>query len=122
MPLPLTNMFAPGSTGSNNNNFFETAILSGSFTGSGGTPASLTVSSDDDAFVYLDGLYIGGNPGVHGTETVVLDRPGSLTGHAHPLKVFYADRAQVDANHTVTLARSAPSMGSGTLPSPRPGA
>jgi hypothetical protein len=95
VPLALTNMFAPNNTGTNNSNFFETALLSGTFTGSG-SPASLTVQSDDDAYVYLDDHYIGGNPGVHGTQTVVLDIP-ALTGQ-HSLKVFYADRAQVAAN------------------------
>lgn len=95
LPLPLTNMFAPNSTGSNNSSFFETALLHGVFTGSG-APAQLTVSSDDDAYVYLDGLYIGGNPGVHGTATAVLNL-GSLTGN-HSLDVFYADRAQVAAS------------------------
>jgi len=99
LPLPLQNMFAPNSTGSNNGSFFETAILHGVFTGSG-APAQLTVQSDDDAYVYLDGLYIGGNPGVHGTQTAVLNL-GSLTGN-HTLDVFYADRAQVDANLGVT--------------------
>jgi hypothetical protein len=99
LPLPLTNMFPPNSTGGGNGSFFETAILSGNFTGSG-APASLSVSSDDDAYVYLDGHYIGGNPGVHGTQTAVLDL-GSLTG-LHSLKVFYADRAQVDANLAIT--------------------
>lgn len=99
LPLPLTNMFAPNSTGSNNGSFFETAVLSGTFTGSG-APAQLTVSSDDDSFVYLDGLFIGGVLGVHGTSTAVLDL-GNLTGN-HNLKVFYADRAQVAANLAVT--------------------
>jgi hypothetical protein len=99
LPLPLQDMFAPNSTGGNNSAFFETAILHGVFTGSG-APAQLTVQSDDDAFVYLDGLYIGGNPGVHGTTTAVLNL-GSLTGN-HTLDVFYADRAQVDAKLGLT--------------------
>jgi hypothetical protein len=88
-------MYAPNSTGSNNSAFFETALLQGSFTGSG-SAASLTVTSDDDAYVYLDGIYIGGNPGVHGNTTAVLDL-GSLTG-LHSLTVFYADRAQTGAD------------------------
>ncbi len=98
LPLPLQNMFAPNATGSDNVNFFLTAILSGTFTGHGAT--SLTVSSDDDAFVYLDGLYVGGIGGVHGTSTAVLDL-GNLGGN-HNLKVFYADRARVDAKLALT--------------------
>ena len=101
LPLPLggTNMFAPNSTGTDNSAFFETAILSGSFTDSG-APASLTVTSDDDTLVYLDGLYIGGNPGVHGDQTALLDL-GTLTG-THSLTVFYADRAQTGADLAIT--------------------
>jgi hypothetical protein len=99
LPLPLTNMYAPNSTGSNNGSFFETALLQGTFSGSG-APASLTVTSDDDAFVYLDGLYIGGNPGVHGNDTAVLNL-GTLTG-LHTLTVFYADRAQTGADLALT--------------------
>jgi len=99
VPLPLTNMFAPNGTGSNNGSFFETAVLSGIFTGSG-APGSITVSSDDDAYVYLDGLYLGGNPGVHATQSVTLSL-GTLTG-LHSLKVFYADRAQVAANLSIS--------------------
>jgi hypothetical protein len=100
LPLPLgfTNMFAPNGTGTNNNDFFETAALSGTFTGHGAT--SITVTSDDDTFVYLDGSYVGGNLGVHGDETSVLDL-GNLTGN-HTLNVFYADRAQVGADLSIT--------------------
>jgi hypothetical protein len=99
LPLPLQNMYAPNATGTNNGSFFLTALLSGNFTGSG-APASLSVQSDDDAYVYLDGKYIGGNPGVHDTTTAVLNL-GTLTG-LHNLKVFYADRAQTGANLGLT--------------------
>jgi len=98
LPLPLQNMYVPNATGGDNVDFFLTAILSGTFTGHGAT--SLTVSSDDDALVYLDGLYVGGLGGVHGTTTAVLDL-GNLAGN-HSLKVFYADRARVDAKLALT--------------------
>jgi hypothetical protein len=98
LPLGLTNMFAPNGTGSNNNDFFETAALSGVFTGNGAT--SITVTSDDDTFVYLDGHFVGGNLGVHANQTSVLDL-GNLSGN-HQLNVFYADRAQVGADLAIT--------------------
>lgn len=94
LPLPLTNMYAPNGTGANDASFFLTAILSGTFTGSGAA-ASLSVAGDDDVLVYLDGKYIGGQPGIHGTVFSTIDL-GVLTG-AHSLTVFYADRAQVGA-------------------------
>jgi hypothetical protein len=98
LPLGLTNMFAPNSTGTDNSKFFELANLTGSFTGEGAT--SITVTSDDDALVYLDGLYVGGNPGVHGNETSTIDL-GNLSG-MHSLEVFYADRARTGADLAIS--------------------
>jgi hypothetical protein len=93
--LPFaSNMFAPNSTGGNNDSFFETAIFSGTLMGSG-NPVSLSLSADDDALVYLNGLYVGGLPGVHATSSTTLDL-GNLSG-SNSLEIFYADRAQVAA-------------------------
>lgn len=111
LALPYTGnaMFAPNSTGSNNASFFETAILSGTLLGTG-ADATLTVTSDDDALVYLNGLYVGGNPGVHGAETTTLDL-GNLTG-TNSLQIFYADRAQDQAVLDLSLT------GANTVPEP----
>ncbi len=98
LPLGLTNMFAPDSTGSDDSQFFELANLTGKFTGHGAT--SITVTSDDDTLVYLDGFYVGGNLGVHGNETSDLSL-GDLSG-THTLEVFYADRAQVGADLAIS--------------------
>jgi PEP-CTERM motif len=89
------NMFAPNSMGNNNTNAFETAILFGQATGTG-SDVQLALSSDDDAFVYINGKYIGGNPGVHGNETTNLDL-GDLNG-SESVEIFYADRAQTQAD------------------------
>jgi hypothetical protein len=95
-----SNMFAPHGTGSNDATVFQTAIVSGTILGTG-ADVKLTVSSDDDALVYVNGKYVGGNPGVHGTETAILDL-GDLSG-ANSLEIFYADRAQVGAVLDVSL-------------------
>ena len=100
----LNNMYPPNSTGSNDTNSFETAIIHGTLTGTG-ADAKVTVGSDDDAFVYLDGVYQGGNPGVHGTEYTTIDL-GDLTG-SHSLEVFYADRSVVGANLEIDVAGAA---------------
>ena len=94
--LPYSNnaLYAPVGNGSNNATFFQTAILSGTIQGTG-SDVQLTVSSDDDALVYLNGKYVGGNPGVHGVETSLLDL-GNLLGPAS-LEIFFADRAQTGA-------------------------
>ncbi|SDJ64786.1 PEP-CTERM protein-sorting domain-containing protein [Bradyrhizobium lablabi] len=87
-------VYAPNGGGSDNSLLFQTAILSGTVHGTGG-PASLTVTGDDDVLVYLDGKYVGGIPGVHGSETTTVSL-GSFSGD-EALKVFFADRARVDA-------------------------
>ena len=103
LPYTNNNFYAPmgnGPTNIGNSNFFQTAIVSGILTGSG-SDAKLTLTSDDDAFVYVNGLYIGGNPGVHGAQTSILDL-GSFTG-TESLEIFYADRAQTQAVLGITL-------------------
>ncbi len=87
-------MFALNSTGTNNATYFETAYLWGTIDGTG-ADVMLNVSSDDDTLVYLNGSYVGGNPGVPGETSTILDL-GDLSG-ANTLQIFYADRAQVAA-------------------------
>ena len=102
LTMPVSgNMFPPNSTGAGDDGFFETAILQGMIQGTG-ADTILTLASDDDALVYLNGKYFGGLPGVHGTETTTLDF-GDLTG-SNSLEVFYADRAHVDAFLSLSLA------------------
>ena len=100
LPFANNNLFAPNGTGANNATYFQTAILLGTILGTG-SDVKLTVSSDDDALVYLGGKYVGGNPGVHATETTTLDL-GSFTG-PQSLEIFFADRAQVGAVLDVSL-------------------
>ncbi len=101
LPYTNVNLFAPHGTGANNSTLFQTAVLSGSFWGSG-NDVKLTVAADDDALVYLNGKYVGGVAGVHSTETNTLDF-GVLTG-SQSLEIFYADRAQVGAYLGVSIS------------------
>lgn len=93
LPFANNNLFAPNGGGPNNASLFQTAILLGTI--GTGSDVQLTVSSDDDALVYVGGKYIGGNPGVHSTETTTLNL-GNVTA-PESLEIFYADRAQVGA-------------------------
>jgi hypothetical protein len=95
LPFFNASMYAPNGTGSNNSTAFQTAILYGTVLGSGSNTI-LTVQGDDDVLVYLDGAYVGGTPGVHGTSLLSLNL-GVLSAVPHDLKVFYADRAEVGA-------------------------
>ena len=102
-----SNMFAPRSTGSGDGGDFETAALWGTVHGTG-ADVQLTVSSDDDALVYLNGQYKGGNPGVHGVETSIVDL-GDISGSAS-LDIFYADRAQVGAYLAISVSGATTSV------------
>ncbi|MDN3275912.1 PEPxxWA-CTERM sorting domain-containing protein [Frankia sp. RB7] len=96
LPYSDTSVYSPGGTGSNNITTYQTAILSGLVLGSG-ADAKLTVTGDDDVLVYLNGLYVGGTPGVHGASTAVVDLGTLTSGTDYSLKIFYADRARTDA-------------------------
>lgn len=96
------NMFAPNSTGVNDTSFYETAILSGTISVPASETVSLTVASDDDTYIYIDGKLAGKNPGIHGVSTVTFTSPVLSTG-SHPVKIFYADREKVAASLSVTL-------------------
>jgi hypothetical protein len=62
--LPYSsNMFAPNSTGTNDATFFETAFFKGNFTLSAPRTVTFSLGSDDDSFIYVDGVLIGQNPG-----------------------------------------------------------
>jgi hypothetical protein len=94
VPYTNNNMYAPQGNGSNDATNFQTAVLLGTIHGTG-ADVKLSVTSDDDALVYVNGLYVGGNAGVRAAETNILDL-GSFSGDKS-LEIFYADRAQVGA-------------------------
>ena len=109
--LPYSStMYAPNSTGTNDANAFETAVLSGTFTLSSAGAVHFTVGSDDDAFVYLNGVLIGQNPGIHATTDVTFT--GNANAGVNTLEIFYADRertgAQLDVSADVALTAAVP--------------
>lgn len=98
-----SNMFAPNSTGTDDTNAFETAILTGNFTLGGTGTVTFNVGSDDDTFVYIDGVLFGQNPGIHAVTTVSFTTP-TLSAGSHQLQVFYADRQHVGAYLSLDVA------------------
>ena len=55
----------------------------------------LHITGDDDVLVYVDGKYVGGQPGVHGPTTTDLALGSISDGDL--IQVFYADRAHTQA-------------------------
>jgi len=98
-----SNMFAPNSTGTDDSNAFETAILTGNFNLAGDGTVTFNVGSDDDTFVYVDGVLFGQNPGIHAVTTVSFTTP-TLSAGSHQLQVFYADRQHVGAYLSLDVA------------------
>jgi hypothetical protein len=61
-----SNMYAPNSTGTDDANFFETAVFKGVFDLSAPEAVEFQLGSDDDSFIYVDGVLICQNPGITG--------------------------------------------------------
>ena len=101
--LPFaSNMYAPNSTGVNDNLYFMTARFTGVFTLSSLSTIQFTLGSDDDSFIYVDGLLFGQNPGIHATSVVTFTTPALDVGQ-HTLDVFYADREHTGAYLSLNL-------------------
>ena len=98
--LPYSGTMYVSGVGGNDASNFETATFSGNV--SAGNDVKLTVTSDDDTLVYLNGKYIGGNPGVHSDVTTTLDL-GYQNGSGL-LQIFYADRADVGADISLSVS------------------
>lgn len=111
-----TNMFPPDSQGNTNQNGFEeTAILSGDFfLGSSGT-VSMGVAADDDAFLFIDGQYLGGLGGIQAIGSSLTSfTSGTLGAGWHNVEIFYADQDEVAAS--LAFSSSVP-----ISPTPEPG-
>ena len=116
--LPYSSsMFAPNSTGTNDNNYFETATFAGAFNLNTASTVQFSLGSDDDSFIYVDGQLFGQNPGIHATSNVVFTTP-TLAAGAHTLNIFYADRQHVDATFSLNLLSSGVTITPPGVPEP----
>jgi len=95
-------MYAPHGTGINDNAFFETAVLSGNFTLAAPSTISFHMGSDDDSFLYVDGVLFGQNPGIHSISAVDFTSPLLGLG-SHTIELFYADRQHTGAELSLSL-------------------
>lgn len=110
-----TNMFPPDSTGNNNTTDEETAILSGGFNLAAPGTVTFSIAADDDAFIFVDGMYEGGLGGIHAIgSSFNTFTTGTLGAGAHTIEIFYADQDEVAAS----LAFSSPVS---ITPTPEPG-
>ena len=97
-----SNMYPPNSGGGNDGGGFETARFGGTFTLAAESTVSFQLGSDDDSFIYVDGILIGQNPGIHGVTNVNF-ASGNLAIGSHTIDVFFADREQTGAFLSLNL-------------------
>lgn len=112
-----SNMYAPNSTGSNDGSYFETAVFSGVFNLATPSTVTFNLGSDDDSFIYVDGILIGENPGVHGVTNVNFTS-GVLPSGNNTIQVFYADRENVGAYLSLDLISKGITITPGAVPEP----
>jgi hypothetical protein len=94
-----TNMFPPDSTGNTNQaGFEETAILSGDFDLGSAGPVTFSIAADDDAFIFIDGTYLGGLGGIQAIGALTPFTSGTLSAGWHNVEIFYADQDEVAAS------------------------
>jgi fibro-slime domain-containing protein len=95
-----TNTTVLGANGDDSNAFL-TAMFRGQFTTATAGTVTFNVCSDDDELVYLDGILVVNNPGIHATSCVAPSLTNIAAG-THELDVFYADRQHTGAAFQLT--------------------
>ena len=113
----MSNMFPPNSTGTDDGTAFETAFFKGNFTLSSPEAVEFQLGSDDDSFIFVDGVLIGQNPGVHGVTNVDFTS-AVLPAGMNSIEVFYADRHQSGAFLSLSLETSGIIITPPTVPEP----
>lgn len=93
--------FVPNGTGSNNGASFLTAVFSGSFVESTARQVQFTLGSDDDAFLFLNGVSVAQVGGIHGN-TVQSFNINTRAG-TNSFQLFYADRRTTQASLSFSL-------------------
>jgi hypothetical protein len=96
--IPYTNnsFYPPNGTGPNDENGFQAAILSGSINAPTTETIGFSISSDDMAFLYLDGVLECSDGGVHGNSPEPCTTSTISAGN-HTIDLFFVDINNVDA-------------------------
>jgi PEP-CTERM motif len=96
--IPYTNnsFFPPNGTGGGDENGFQAAILSGSINAPTTETIGFSISSDDMAFLYLDGVLQCSDGGVHGNSPEPCTT-STIDAGTHTIELFFVDINNVAA-------------------------
>lgn len=107
--LPYVNnkFFPPNGTGANDVSAFQAAILTGTLYAPIAETISFTISSDDMAFLYLDGQIACDDGGMH-SATAVPCTTSVISAGTHTLQLFFVDLHQTGSvlDFTVTTSNT----------------
>lgn len=95
--IPM-NFFQDGPGGSNGGAAgYTSAILSATFVAPAGGSVTFSLGSDDDAWVFLNGMLVVDNGGIHAIVTAPTEVSDLAPGSTNTVEVFFADRHTVQA-------------------------
>lgn len=99
--VPFTGMatdFFPSGQ-SSNSSWFRTAIFTGMINVTNPTAYSFSLGSDDDSWLFIDGVLAGDNGGVKANNPTTFST-GMLGSGSHTVQIFFADRNTVQSGIT----------------------
>jgi hypothetical protein len=118
--LPFTNnsFFVPNGTGSNDQGpGFQAAYFNGTLVAPTSETISFSVSSDDMAFVYLDGSVVCDDGGVH-APTAVPCTTSTVNAGNHTLQIFYVDLDPTQAALDFSITTAGVTTSGNVVPEP----
>lgn len=92
-----SNFFPSGET--SNSNWFRTAIFTGMINLSNPATYQFSLGSDDDSWLFIDGILAGDNGGVKANNPTTFST-GNLSAGSHTVQIFFADRNTVQSGIT----------------------
>lgn len=121
IPFSNNSFFAPNGTGSCDGpspcDGYQAALLSGTLNAPSSETISFSIGSDDMAFVYLDGINVCDDGGVHGNGSVPCTT-STISAGSHNIELFFVDINQTQAALDFSITTTGVTTSGGPAPEP----